>query len=263
MTLVDACCALYGAPGAEVLFGESMHPGGLALTERGARLAGIGADSRVLDAGCGVGASALFLAERFGCRVLGIDASPDSIERARSRAARSAARNRLDFRVGDLGRLALAGERFDAALAECVCSTLEPHADAVGTLARALGPGGRLVLSDVVRRGAIPDALRTPLGYALCLGGCVSAEELAGALESRGFIVLAREDRTADLVAYARQIRRRLPLLQAAAFLGHWRGAGVLEEIRAVAEVAEAAIEDGVFGYALFVASVPSQVVRA
>ncbi len=51
---VAACCtALYSHPLASWLLGESLHPGGLALTDVLADIAGIGIDSRVLDAGCG------------------------------------------------------------------------------------------------------------------------------------------------------------------------------------------------------------------
>ena len=55
---VAACCTtLYSHHLASWLMGDSLHPGGLDLTDRLADIARIGIDSRVLDAGCGHGSS--------------------------------------------------------------------------------------------------------------------------------------------------------------------------------------------------------------
>ncbi|MFQ5409867.1 MAG: SAM-dependent methyltransferase, partial [Anaerolineales bacterium] len=83
----SCCAALYESDWAHLLLGESLHPGGLALTERLGVALGLGPDKKVLDAACGAGASAVFLAERFGCRVVGVDFSPRLIAAARARAA--------------------------------------------------------------------------------------------------------------------------------------------------------------------------------
>jgi arsenite methyltransferase len=57
---VKACCAaLYESDWARLLLGDSLHPGGLALTERLGSLLGLGPGDRVLDVACGPGTSAL------------------------------------------------------------------------------------------------------------------------------------------------------------------------------------------------------------
>jgi len=66
------CCAnLYESDLAKLLLGDSFHPGGLGLTGRLGQLLQLSCESRVLDVASGRGASALFLAERFGCEVVG------------------------------------------------------------------------------------------------------------------------------------------------------------------------------------------------
>ena len=71
---VKQCCArLYESDFAKMLLGDSFHPGGVKLTERLGTLVGLTSQSRVLDIASGKGTSALFLAERFGCEVIGID----------------------------------------------------------------------------------------------------------------------------------------------------------------------------------------------
>ena len=70
------CCArLYESEIVSRLLGESFHPGGIALTERLGQLLGLTAASRVLDAASGKGTSAVVLAQRFGCTVIGVDLS--------------------------------------------------------------------------------------------------------------------------------------------------------------------------------------------
>ena len=94
------------------------------------------AGERVLDAGCGTGDHAAAVAER-GAEVVGVDASPEMVERAAERFPG------LDVRVGDLRDLGLSG--FDAVLSNAVLHWV-PEADAAAaSLAAALRPGGRLV----------------------------------------------------------------------------------------------------------------------
>ena len=67
---VGACCsAVYGSPLAELLVGDSLHPGGLAEYAQPARGGPTAPGSRLLDIGCGLGASARLAADRFGLRV--------------------------------------------------------------------------------------------------------------------------------------------------------------------------------------------------
>ncbi|MGH9709279.1 MAG: SAM-dependent methyltransferase, partial [Candidatus Acidiferrales bacterium] len=82
-TAVKQCCAqLYASDLARILLGDSFHPGGLRLTERLGALLALAPESRVLDVASGNGATALFLAARFGCHVVGIDYSGQSVASA-------------------------------------------------------------------------------------------------------------------------------------------------------------------------------------
>ena len=75
------CCArLYESEIVSRLLGESFHPGGIALTERLGQLLGLTPASRVLDAASGKGTSAVVLAQRFGCSVIGVDLSDSERE---------------------------------------------------------------------------------------------------------------------------------------------------------------------------------------
>jgi ubiquinone/menaquinone biosynthesis C-methylase UbiE len=98
-----------------------------------------------LDAACGTGRYALLLAEA-GARVCGVDASEQMLEHARRKACERG--SPVDFRGGDLRALPYPGECFDLVVCALVLCHLPDPNPAVGELARALRPGGRLIISD-------------------------------------------------------------------------------------------------------------------
>src|SRR6516162_5356321 len=71
---IKSCCAtLYQSDLVRFLLGDSFHPGGEALTMRLGELLQLGPEHSVLDVASGQGTSAILLAQRFGCRVQGVD----------------------------------------------------------------------------------------------------------------------------------------------------------------------------------------------
>jgi ubiquinone/menaquinone biosynthesis C-methylase UbiE len=97
---------------------------------------------RALDAACGTGRHAAVLAE-LGHEVVGVDASPAMLERARERIPGA------DFRIGELEALPLDAGAVDLAVCSLALTHLEAPEPAVAELARVVRPGGRIVLSDV------------------------------------------------------------------------------------------------------------------
>jgi 2-polyprenyl-3-methyl-5-hydroxy-6-metoxy-1,4-benzoquinol methylase len=84
-------------PYVETVFGGTFHPGGLSLTETLAARTEIRASDRVLDIGCGTGATAVRLAHRVGCRVDGVDKYADLIPVAQARAEREGLTGHVTF----------------------------------------------------------------------------------------------------------------------------------------------------------------------
>ncbi|MFC7344744.1 class I SAM-dependent methyltransferase [Saccharopolyspora griseoalba] len=106
-----------------------------------------------LDAACGTGRYAQWLAER-GHRVIGVDSSPDMLERARARVPSG------EFLLGDLHRLPVADSAVDLVACGLALTHLPAVRPAIAEFARALRPGGHLIIADVhpeaVARGSIP-----------------------------------------------------------------------------------------------------------
>ena len=74
---------------------DHFHTRGLLATQELATLTPIGPSTRVLDLGCGIGGPARFLAARYGCKVIGVDLSPDFIDAARYLTARCGLSDRV------------------------------------------------------------------------------------------------------------------------------------------------------------------------
>jgi len=107
---------------------------------------------RVLDAGCGVGGSALWLAEQRGADVVGITVVPGEVALARRYAADRGLEGSVRFQLADYTRTPFPSESFDVLWAqESACHAAEPQLF-YREAARLLRPGGRLVLSDGMRR---------------------------------------------------------------------------------------------------------------
>jgi SAM-dependent methyltransferase len=97
---------------------------------------------RVLDAACGTGRHSAWLAAR-GHEVVGVDASPDMLAKARAKLPDS------QFELGDLAALPLSDCSMDAALCALALVHLQDVRPAFAELARVVRPGGRIVISDV------------------------------------------------------------------------------------------------------------------
>lgn len=95
-----------------------------------------------LDAACGTGRHAKHLVD-LGHRVVGVDGSPEMLERARAAAPGT------DFRDGDLTALPVETSSVDLAVCALALEHVEDLDAAVGELARVVRPGGRIILSDL------------------------------------------------------------------------------------------------------------------
>jgi arsenite methyltransferase len=257
---IKACCAAtYGSDWARLLIGDSMHPGGLELTERLGTLLEINSGSRVLDVASGRGASALALARRFGCEVTGIDLSPGGIEAARGEASRSGLVDRVRFEIGDAEALGFDEGEFDAVICECAFCTFPDKVQAAREMLRVLKPDGRLGLSDLVRRGELPLELQTLAGWVSCIADARPESEYIQFLGSAGFRQPHVEIHDDALAGLVEQVRGRLLGATVLATLGKLEFGGAdLGQAIVIARVADSAVRAGVLGYVLVTAVKPA-----
>ncbi|HLA86943.1 MAG TPA: arsenite methyltransferase [Anaerolineales bacterium] len=152
-------------------------------------LASLKSGQTVLDLGSGAGLDCILAAQKVGetGHVIGVDMTPEMIERAQANAKRVNLKN-VEFRHGYLERLPVESNTVDVIISNCVIN-LSPDKEKVFNEAfRVLAPGGKLAVSDIVTAGPLPEAIKQSLSaWAGCVAGAVEAEEYIGMMKSVGF----------------------------------------------------------------------------
>lgn len=164
---------------------DQFHTRGILATTELAAAAGLGPSTRVLDIGCGIGGPARYLAATFGCKVTGVDLSPNFIDAAAYLTARCRLSDRVTFQVSDALHLPFEGAAFDAVFLQHVAMNIEDRAALYAEVRRTLAPGGRLATYDVVLRDGdvvhpVPWAREASTSFLLSEGHTRTALEQAG-----------------------------------------------------------------------------------
>jgi len=254
---VKTCCAaVYQSDFARLLLGGSFHPGGLRLTARLGELLGLSTGARVLDVASGKGESAIFLAQRFGCRVVGVDFGAGNIAEATERASRAGIAGLVFFREGDAERLDFSQADFDAVVCECAFCTFPDKASAAREFARVLKSGGKVGLSDLTRTGALPRELEGLLAWVACIADARPVEEYSAYLEAAGIQGIAVEAHDSALSEMVREIQGKLMGAELIAKLKGFDLSGVdLTQAKSLARTAAEAVRSKQLGYAILTGS--------
>jgi SAM-dependent methyltransferase len=165
-----------------------------------AALASLRPGDTVLDLGSGAGIDCFLAARAVGesGRVIGVDMTPDMIDRARANAAKAGAGN-VEFRLGEIENLPVADATVDVVISNCVVNLSTDKARAYREAFRVLRPGGRVAISDIIAVGEIPQAVRADLDhYSGCVSGAVPAGEITRMLEDAGFTDVRITERATD-----------------------------------------------------------------
>ena len=146
----------------------------------------------VLDLGSGAGVDAFLAAREVGPagKVIGVDMTPAMLEKARANVAKAGVSN-VEFREGRLEALPVDTATVDAVTSNCVINLVPDKAKVFAEIARVLKPGGRLVVSDIILDGALPEAIaRDVYAYVGCVSGAMLRDQYFGLLRGAGFGVV-------------------------------------------------------------------------
>lgn len=143
----------------------------------------------VLDLGSGAGIDCFLAAQAVGeqGRVIGVDMTPDMLDRARE-SARTHHIENVEFRLGEIENLPVADASVDVVISNCVINLSPDKPRVFREVYRVLRPGGRMTVSDIVLLRDLPDAIRDSLEvYVGCVAGASKKDDYLAAVRSAGF----------------------------------------------------------------------------
>jgi arsenite methyltransferase len=159
----------------------------------------------VLDIGSGAGMDVILAAQKVGeqGKVIGLDMTPEMIERARKNAQKAGVQGIAEFRLGEMENMPIDDESIDLIISNCVINLSPDKTRTFQEAHRVLRPDGRMLVSDLVSSN-LPEELRNDLSsWAQCLGGTVEESEYLGLIREAGFedvAVVNKADATAFML---------------------------------------------------------------
>ena len=180
--------------------GNTIRPGGLTLTEHALKFCDLPVGARVLDVGCGPGASVEYLMQQNRFVAVGIDPSPLLLSDAHCR------NESLSLAQSPGEVLPFASSSFDAIMTECSLSVMDHPDQAMEEFHRVLSKGGYLVITDVYARNRNGVADLRCLNIDSCLRGAMLQDEVMTLVQAHGFKVTLWEDHTQALRVFTAQL---------------------------------------------------------
>jgi arsenite methyltransferase len=170
-------------------------------------LAQLNPGETVLDLGSGGGVDVLLSARRVGPtgKAYGLDMTDEMLSLANENKRKAGAEN-VEFLKGEIENIPLPDNSVDVIISNCVINLSADKDRVLREAFRVLKPGGRVAVSDVVTRGAIPDELRQRvLLWVGCIAGALEESEYRSKLKAAGFEQIEVEPTRVYRVADARE----------------------------------------------------------
>ncbi|MFH1752798.1 MAG: arsenite methyltransferase [Candidatus Omnitrophota bacterium] len=161
-------------------------------------LASLKEGETIVDLGAGGGIDAFLASKRVGDsgRVIGIDMTEDMVEKARINAEKGGFKN-CEFKLGDIEKIPLEDSVADCIISNCVINLAEDKQKVFNESFRILKSGGRLMVSDMVLVGDLPESvIKSAEMYAGCIAGALKREDYIDKIKKAGFknVVVVKED---------------------------------------------------------------------
>ena len=152
-------------------------------------LASLNPGETVLDLGSGAGIDCFLAANLVGeaGHVIGVDMTAAMLDRARENAKKNDIEN-VEFRLGEIEHLPVADGTVDAVISNCVVNLSPDKQQVFNEVYRALKPGGRMMISDIVQLKPLPDTvLKSIEAYVGCIAGASLKQDYVSMIQAAGF----------------------------------------------------------------------------
>ena len=186
---------------------DQFHGRGLEATEEVADVLAVAATDHLLDVGSGIGGPARYIADRFGCRVTGIDLTAEFCDVARHLTQMLGLEDRVAFEQGDALAMPFADASFDGAYSMNVSMNIADKAGFYREIHRVLRPGAWLVLIEIAQGPNGSLDYPTPWAQTAESSFLVTPSETGEVLEASGFTDLKSRDTAKESLAFGARSR--------------------------------------------------------
>jgi len=188
---------------------DEFHIGGRQASEEFLGQLDLTPKKQVLDIGCGLGGAARFVASRYGCRVTGIDLTPEYVETARAACAWVGLDSRISLHQGSALAMPFADGTFDCAYMLHVGMNIEDKAKLCSEVSRVLRPNSLFGIYDVMKVGAGELMFPVPWATTAASSAVANPVQYREALDRAGFTVISERNRRDFALAFFDQLRVR------------------------------------------------------
>ena len=189
---------------------DEFHIGGRQASEDFINQLELSGDDHTLDVGCGIGGTARFVASRFGCRVTGIDLTPEFVSTGQSLCDWVGLSGKVKLRQGDATGMPFDNESFDAAFMLHVGMNIANKAGLFKEVHRLIKPGSKFGIYDVMKIS--DEALTYPVPWSSEPGtsSLGTQEQYMKELEQAGFSINKIRDRREFAAEFFAKARRQM-----------------------------------------------------
>ena len=152
-------------------------------------LASLKEGETVLDLGSGGGIDVFLAAKKVGIKgkVIGVDMTDAMVKQAKLNATKNGYKN-VEFRLGEIEKLPVDDETVDIIISNCVINLSTDKDQVFRETYRVLKTGGRLMVSDLVTEGELPEEVRKSFdAWASCIGGALEKQQYLESIRKAGF----------------------------------------------------------------------------
>jgi tocopherol O-methyltransferase len=188
---------------------NSFHESLLNLNKVLAKSAGIKPSDHVLDAGCGIGGSSVWLAKNIGCKVAGISLNIEQVRKANLLAVDQNLADRVNFMVNDYTSTGFPDQSFDIVWGiESVCYA-DDKSDFLKEANRILKAGGKIIIADFFKRDNLKGkeaAIIQGMAHGWAINDFSIPHEFEHKLKENGFKILVNEDASQAIMPSAKRL---------------------------------------------------------
>lgn len=189
---------------------DEFHIGGREATIDITERLDLGPERHVLDIGCGIGGAARYIAQRHGCRVTGVDLTPEFVAVGERLTALTGLSDRVQFQVANATRLPFPDRHFDRAVLMHVGMNIADKDSLFAETARVLDDGGIFAVYDVMRVGDGDLDYPVPWASGPEFSFVCRPEQYGGALTQAGFDLVGTRNHGAAAADFFRRMKERV-----------------------------------------------------